>query len=96
MGRSASSRSNCKFASLTPKFGLDAQACLARNDNDAYGFFAPLGDLVVSGPTLTKVSDFGAILIAHAAQPPTIGVRLANLQLWAGVPPVGQIASLQA
>lgn len=31
--------------------------------NDAYGFFAPLGDLVVTGPTHTNVNDFRALLI---------------------------------
>ena len=31
--------------------------------NDAYGFFAALGDLVVTGPTLTNVNDFRAILV---------------------------------
>ncbi|MDX1401290.1 MAG: glycerate kinase [Kiloniellales bacterium] len=31
--------------------------------NDAYGFFEALEDLVVSGPTLTNVNDFRAILI---------------------------------
>ncbi len=41
--------------------GLDARARLA--DNDAYGFFAGLGDLVVTGPTLTNVNDFRAVLI---------------------------------
>jgi glycerate-2-kinase len=41
--------------------GIDAAARLA--DNDAYGFFAALGDLVVTGPTLTNVNDFRAILI---------------------------------
>lgn len=41
--------------------GLDAKAHLA--DNDAYGFFAALGDLVVTGPTLTNVNDFRAIVI---------------------------------
>jgi hydroxypyruvate reductase len=41
--------------------GLDARARLA--DNDAYGFFAALGDLVVTGPTRTNVNDFRAILI---------------------------------
>ncbi|MFM1814622.1 MAG: hypothetical protein RLZ98_1317 [Pseudomonadota bacterium] len=34
------------------------------NDNDSYGFFASLGDLVVTGPTLTNVNDFRAILVA--------------------------------
>ena len=41
--------------------GLDAAAYLA--DNDAYGYFAVLGDLVVTGPTLTNVNDFRAILV---------------------------------
>ena len=31
--------------------------------NDAYGFFAPLSDLVMSGPTFTNVNDFRALLI---------------------------------
>jgi len=41
--------------------GPDAKARLA--DNDAYGFFSALGDLVVTGPTLTNVNDFRAILV---------------------------------
>jgi hydroxypyruvate reductase len=41
--------------------GLDAKARLA--DNDGYGFFAALGDLVVTGPTRTNVNDFRAIFI---------------------------------
>jgi glycerate 2-kinase len=40
---------------------IDAQARLA--DNDAYAVFAALGDLVVTGPTLTNVNDFRAILV---------------------------------
>jgi glycerate 2-kinase len=32
-------------------------------NNDGYGFFSALGDLVVSGPTRTNVNDFRAILI---------------------------------
>ena len=32
-------------------------------DNDGYTFFSRLGDLVVTGPTLTNVSDFRAILV---------------------------------
>ena len=40
---------------------LDAKAYLA--DNDGYSFFSKLGDLVVTGPTLTNVNDFRAILI---------------------------------
>jgi glycerate 2-kinase len=41
--------------------GLDAKAHLA--DNDGYTFFSGLGDLVKTGPTLTNVNDFRAILI---------------------------------
>ncbi len=41
--------------------GISAEAALA--DNDAYGFFAALGDLVVTGPTLTNVNDFRAVLV---------------------------------
>ncbi|HYD80553.1 MAG TPA: glycerate kinase [Paucimonas sp.] len=33
------------------------------DNNDGYGFFSALGDLVVSGPTRTNVNDFRAILI---------------------------------
>jgi len=42
--------------------GLDAGAMLA--DNDGYGFFSALGDLVVTGPTRTNVNDYRAILVA--------------------------------
>ena len=41
----------------------DAAARLAAND--AYGFFAGLGDLVMTGPTLTNVNDFRAILVSR-------------------------------
>ena len=41
--------------------GLKAQEVLDRND--AYGFFASLGDLVVPGPTFTNVNDFRALLV---------------------------------
>lgn len=41
--------------------GLDIHAYL--ENNDAYGFFGALDDLVISGPTLTNVNDFRAILI---------------------------------
>jgi hydroxypyruvate reductase len=42
--------------------GVDARKMLA--DNDAYGFFSVLGDLVETGPTRTNVNDYRAILIA--------------------------------
>ncbi|QKE40565.1 MAG: glycerate kinase [Ferrovum myxofaciens] len=32
-------------------------------NNDGYGFFAALDDLVITGPTLTNVNDFRALLI---------------------------------
>jgi hydroxypyruvate reductase len=35
-------------------------------DNDGHAFFAALGDQVVTGPTLTNVNDFRAILIEPA------------------------------
>ncbi len=41
--------------------GLNPRHLLA--DNDGYGFFATLGDLVVTGPTRTNVNDFRAILV---------------------------------
>lgn len=41
--------------------GVSAKAKLA--DNDGYGFFSALDDLVVTGPTLTNVNDFRAVLI---------------------------------
>ncbi|MFN8835963.1 MAG: glycerate kinase [Betaproteobacteria bacterium] len=42
--------------------GIDAKAALA--DNDGHGFFEKLGDAVITGPTLTNVNDFRAILLA--------------------------------
>jgi hydroxypyruvate reductase len=41
--------------------GLKLADHLARND--AYGFFEPLGDLLVTGPTHTNVNDFRAVLV---------------------------------
>jgi hydroxypyruvate reductase len=32
-------------------------------ENDAHRFFSALGDSVITGPTLTNVNDFRAILI---------------------------------
>ncbi len=40
---------------------LDAKARLA--DNDGYTLFAALDDLVITGPTLTNVNDFRALLV---------------------------------
>ena len=41
--------------------GLDAKRMLA--NNDGFGFFQALGDLVVTGPTRTNVNDYRAILV---------------------------------
>ena len=41
--------------------GLDAAGFLTAHDS--HGFFAALGDLVVSGPTLTNVNDYRALLL---------------------------------
>jgi hydroxypyruvate reductase len=41
--------------------GLEAKRLLA--NNDGYGFFSALGDLVVTGPTRTNVNDYRVILV---------------------------------
>jgi len=41
--------------------GMKVDAFLDRND--AYGYFGPIGDLVVTGPTHTNVNDFRAMLV---------------------------------
>jgi glycerate 2-kinase len=45
--------------------GIDPRAALA--NNDAHSFFAATGDQVITGPTLTNVNDFRAILIGATA-----------------------------
>lgn len=44
--------------------GLDPAAFLA--DNDSTGFFGPLKDLLMTGPTFTNVNDFRAIVVDRA------------------------------
>ncbi|WP_341862876.1 glycerate kinase [Gymnodinialimonas sp. 57CJ19] len=46
---------------LTKATTLSPQDALA--NNDAHSFFASIGDQVVTGPTLTNVNDFRAILV---------------------------------
>jgi glycerate-2-kinase len=41
--------------------GIDLAERLA--DNDGHGVFEALGDRLVTGPTLTNVNDFRAILV---------------------------------
>ena len=43
--------------------GLDVNARAHLANNDAYGFFEALDDLLITGPTLTNVNDFRAVLI---------------------------------
>ncbi|MEO8406833.1 MAG: glycerate kinase [Oxalobacteraceae bacterium] len=43
------------------ELGLRPRSML--ENNDGFGFFSALGDLVVSGPTRTNVNDFRAVLI---------------------------------
>jgi hydroxypyruvate reductase len=52
---SPDSLARARALGLSPKDMLD--------DNDAHRFFTALGDSVVTGPTLTNVNDFRAILI---------------------------------
>jgi len=47
--------------------GLRPKDMLA--NNDGHGFFSALGDSVITGPTLTNVNDFRAILIEGLAIP---------------------------
>jgi glycerate 2-kinase len=43
--------------------GLDLDVAAHLAENNAYDFFEKLGDLVTTGPTLTNVNDFRAMLI---------------------------------
>ncbi len=49
--------------SLQRASALGLRATTLLDNNDGYGFFDALGDLVVSGPTRTNVNDFRAILV---------------------------------
>jgi len=48
---------------LSRAWGLGIKPQDALANNDGHGFFGALGDAVVTGPTLTNVNDFRAILI---------------------------------
>jgi len=50
--------------SLQRAWALGSNPNDALDNNDGHGFFGVLGDAVVTGPTLTNVNDFRAILIA--------------------------------
>ncbi|MET1029190.1 MAG: MOFRL family protein, partial [Dongiaceae bacterium] len=47
--------------------GVSGKAALA--NNDGYGFFSAIGDLIVSGPTRTNVNDFRAIIVRPSIDP---------------------------
>ena len=53
-----------RFARSFSIAGLRPKDMLA--NNDGHGFFTALGDSVITGPTLTNVNDFRAILIEAA------------------------------
>jgi len=55
--------------SMRKATAIGANAIDALANNDGYGFFKSIEDLVVSGPTLTNVNDFRAILITAEALP---------------------------
>ena len=48
---------------LARAHGLGINPRISLADNDGHGFFESLGDAIVTGPTLTNVNDFRAILI---------------------------------
>jgi hydroxypyruvate reductase len=50
--------------------GINAKARLA--DNDGHSFFEALDDQVITGPTLTNVNDFRAILVLKAQEGPAV------------------------
>ncbi|MDP5238778.1 glycerate kinase [Uliginosibacterium sp. 31-16] len=52
--------------SLARAWALGLHPREALDNNDAHSFFGALGDAVVTGPTLTNVNDFRAILIEAA------------------------------
>jgi glycerate 2-kinase len=64
--------------------GLDARAALGAHDSG--GFFAKLGDALVTGPTRTNVSDFRAILIVelppHASSLDKLRMRKLSMRRW--------------
>lgn len=50
---------------LKSLFDTVVYAASALNNNDGYSFFKSIDDLIISGPTLTNVNDFRAILISE-------------------------------
>jgi len=48
---------------LARAFGKEIRPMQSLDRNDGHGFFQALGDSIVTGPTLTNVNDFRALLI---------------------------------
>jgi len=48
---------------LSRAWSLGLRPCDALDNNNGHGFFQALGDSVITGPTLTNVNDFRAIVI---------------------------------
>lgn len=55
-------------STLLRAFDIQLSPMRSLDRNDGHGFFQALGDSVVTGPTLTNVNDFRAILINPSAQ----------------------------
>jgi hydroxypyruvate reductase len=54
---------------LARAWGLGIKPADALQNNDGHGFFSALGDSVVTGPTLTNVNDFRAVLVLPQRDP---------------------------
>jgi glycerate-2-kinase len=54
---------------MIPSTGSDRRSLLRAmlDADDGHGFFQALGDSAITGPTLTNVNDFRAIVIDSAA-----------------------------
>jgi glycerate 2-kinase len=50
--------------SLERAWGLGIKPADSLQNNDGHGFFGALGDSVLTGPTLTNVNDFRAVLVS--------------------------------
>ena len=53
----------CGPDTLARAFALGINPAVSLANNDGHGFFQALGDSVITGPTLTNVNDFRAILV---------------------------------
>ena len=53
-------------STLARAWALGTNPRTSLDDNDGHGFFQALGDSVITGPTLTNVNDFRAIVIERA------------------------------